>query len=248
MTAPDRKRLAAAAVFATFLVLCIAAGTLAARLQPGGVQALLGRFLAFEHAHGEASWLLAFAIQLLAALCGVLPASIPAIAAGLLYGVPQGFALAACAVLLGAILAFGASRSVFRPWVVAAIARSPRAQRLDAAVTREGWRLVCLLRISPVMPFALTSYALGLTSLAPRTYMLGTLMSLPPLLGYVALGRLARGGLATFLAGGPATGAGRALDAALLGVGVAGTVLLILLFGRMARSALSNDPRRELQT
>ena len=78
--------------------------------------------------------------------------------------------------------------------------------------------------------------------------MLGTLMSLPPLLGYVALGRLARGGLATFLAGGPATGAGRALDAALLGVGVAGTVLLILLFGRMARSALSNDPRRELQT
>ncbi len=239
-------RLVAATALAAVLLLCIAAGSLAARLQPGGLHALLDRFVDFERAHGQASWLIAFAIQLLAALCGVLPASVPAIAAGLLYGVPQGFALCATAVLLGAILAFGASRSVFRPWVQGAIARSPRARRLDAAVAREGWRLVCLLRISPVMPFALTSYALGLTSLAPATYMLGTLMSLPPLLGYVALGRLARGGLATFLAAGPpASGASRALDLALLGVGVVGTVLLILLFGRLARIAFAGDRREE---
>ena len=246
MTAAERKRLAAGATLAALLASCIAAGALAARLQPGGMPALLARFVAFEHAHGQASWLVAFGIQLLAALCGVLPASIPAIAAGLLYGVPQGFALAATAVMLGAMLAFGASRSVFRPWVTGAIARSPRARRLDAAVAREGWRLVCLLRISPVMPFALTSYALGLTSLSTPTYLLGTLMSLPPLLGYVALGQLARHGLATFLTAPPAHGASRVLDLALLGVGVVGTLLLILLFGRLVRIALAGDAR-ELQ-
>ncbi len=241
MTAPERKRLVAAAALAAFLVLCIAAGTLGTRLQPGGMQALLARFVAFEQAHGRASWLIAFAIQLLAALCGVLPASIPAIAAGLLYGIPQGFALAAAAVLLGAILAFGASRSVFRPWVMRAIGRSPRAQRLDAAVAAEGWRLVCLLRISPVMPFALTSYALGLTSLAPSTYMLGTCMSLPPLLGYVALGRLARRGFSLF--GATASPDGRILDLALVGLGAAGTLLLILLLGRLARRVFAPAPR-----
>ncbi len=242
MTSSERKRLALGAALGTFLVLCIAAGTIGARLQPGGMQALLARFIAFEHAHAEASWLIAFAIQLLAALCGVLPASIPAIAAGLLYGVPQGFALAAAAVLLGAILAFGASRSVFRPWVMRAIARSPRAQRLDAAVAREGWRLVCLLRISPVMPFALTSYALGLTSLSTATYMLGTLMSLPPLLGYVALGRLARRGFSLFGTTQPASASGRLLDLALVGLGVAGTLLLILLLGRLARKMFAPAP------
>lgn len=242
MTPPDRRRLAAGTALAACLVLCVAGGTLGARLHPGGIQAWFAWFVAFERAHGEASWLLAFAIQLLAAVCGVLPASIPAIAAGLLYGIPQGFALAAAAVLLGAILAFGASRSIFRPFVVRAIARSPRAQRLDAAVAREGWRLVCLLRLSPVMPFALTSYALGLTSLAPSTYMLGTCMSLPPLLGYVALGRLARRSVALFGGAAPASTDSRLLDLALVGLGAAGTVLLILLLGRLARRAFAPAP------
>ena len=241
-----RPRLVAACALLAVLLLCVGAGFLLARLQPGGTHALLLRFVRFEDAHPAASWVFAFAVELGACLLGVLPASIPAVAAGLLYGIVPGFLLAAVAVLLGAALAFAASRSLLRPFVLRFLARSPRARALDAAVMREGWRLVCLLRISPVMPFALTSYALGVTSLRMTTYLAGTLLSLPPLLGYVALGRLARHGLATFLLDPPVAGPGRVLDLGLLGVGVVGTVLLLLLFGRLARLAVAGGGR-ELQ-
>ena len=62
---------------------------------------------------------------------------------------------------------------------------------MEQALARDGWKLVCLIRISPVMPFAVTSYALGLSSVRFRAYVLGTLASLPPLLAYVLAGRLA---------------------------------------------------------
>jgi uncharacterized membrane protein YdjX (TVP38/TMEM64 family) len=64
---------------------------------------------------------------------------------------------------------------------------TPRASRL----AQDGWRLVCVLRVSPVMPFAMTSYALGLTGISQRAYLLGTLAALPALLGYVTVGALA---------------------------------------------------------
>jgi uncharacterized membrane protein YdjX (TVP38/TMEM64 family) len=54
---------------------------------------------------------------------------------------------------------------------------------------------VALLRISPVMPFSITSYALGFSGISLRDYVLGSLASLPPLLGYVVVGTLAGQGL-----------------------------------------------------
>ncbi|GAC1484520.1 MAG: hypothetical protein NVS2B11_10200 [Acetobacteraceae bacterium] len=100
-----------------------------------------------------------------------------------------------------------------------------RLAGLDAAMGRDGWRFVCLLRISPVMPFALTSYALGLTTIPGRDYLLGTLASLPALMGYVAVGALARHGV-TGGAMGP-------LNWVLLAVGGVATVALILRSGAM---------------
>lgn len=51
------------------------------------------------------------------------------------------------------------------------------------------------------MPFAITSYALGLTSLGLTSYLVGTSASLPPLLLYTALGSFAQRGLKTVSAG-----------------------------------------------
>ena len=48
-----------------------------------------------------------------------------------------------------------------------------------------------LLRISPVMPFAATSYMFGLSSIDPRGYILGTPASLPSLCGNVLIDTLA---------------------------------------------------------
>lgn len=130
-------------------------------------------------------------IQVIIALCGVLPASSAAFGSGMLYGVWKGFFLSAIATLIGAFISFYLSRSIFRSHIEKILKRSARMQKLDHLLHLDGWKLVCLLRISPIMPFALTSYALGLTSISVRSYLLGTLASLPALLGYVVMGHIA---------------------------------------------------------
>jgi uncharacterized membrane protein YdjX (TVP38/TMEM64 family) len=70
-----------------------------------------------------------------------------------------------------------------------------RIHNLDAVIIRDGCRLVCLLRASPLMPFIAVSYLLGCPRSACATTGFGTLAALPALLGYVSLGAFARPGL-----------------------------------------------------
>ncbi len=205
------------------------AGLAAARLWPGGVADLVGRAVATVHGAGRLG-VVAFALlQVFVAASGVLPASLVGLAAGALYGIPRGFALASITTLAGAWLAFRLSRSLLRPRIEGLLARRPRLAHLDAGLARGRWRFVCLLRVSPVMPFAATSYSLGLSSVSAADYLLGTLAALPALLGYVCLGGLAHAGLATNA--GP-------FRLALFAVGLAATLLLTLHVGRLVLLAL----------
>jgi uncharacterized membrane protein YdjX (TVP38/TMEM64 family) len=99
---------------------------------------------------------------------------------------------------------------------------------LDEMIVKDGWRLVALLRVSPVMPFSITSYALGFSGISARDYALGTCASLPPLLGYVVIGAL----------GGMAARGGARVHVVLLAVGVAATVVLSWYLIRLMRRAL----------
>jgi uncharacterized membrane protein YdjX (TVP38/TMEM64 family) len=181
---------------------------------------------------GPLGWAIFFGLQALVALIGFLPASLLGMAAGAVYGVPLGFLLAAAGVLTGAVLAFALARSAFRPGIARLVEGRARLGRMDSAVAKDGWRLVCLMRVSPVMPFSVTSYALGLTAIRFRCYALGTLASLPALLLYVVLGALGVHGLA-------ARDAGQSpLHLALIGVGIAATLLLTLRLGQILARAL----------
>ena len=210
------------------LLALAAIGIVAVRLWPAEVSAGLDAAVRMTRNLGAAGWLVAAAAQVLIALCGILPASVGGLAAGMLYGIVPGFLLSAVGTLIGAALAFLLTRSLLRPLVARALARRPRIDRLDEAVARDGWRLVCLLRISPVMPFAVTSYALGLTSLPFSAYLIGTLAALPALLGYVVLGHLAGASLGALSAPGV-----RPLRWALLAMAIVGTGFLTLRLGRM---------------
>ena len=227
MTGRQALRVAAGLLLGAAII----AGLALARL---GLSDAAGAADRLTHAAAEAGplgWLGFAAAQAAVAMVGVIPASMLGIAAGAVYGFWLGFALAAIGTIGGGWLAFKLARSLLRPWVERLIrARAAgRLAGLDAAVGRDGWRFVCLLRISPVMPFALTSYALGLTEISGRDYLLGTLASLPALAGYVAIGALARQGVlsATNLSGtGP-------LNWALLALGMAATVALIVRSGAL---------------
>jgi uncharacterized membrane protein YdjX (TVP38/TMEM64 family) len=169
-------------------------------------------------------------MQVFVAVSGILPASLLGVVAGAIYGLVPGFFLAAVSTMAGAMLAFLLSRSLFRPTVERVIATRPQLRNFDDSIARDGWRLACLLRISPVMPFSVTSYVLGLSSIDLRSYTIGTLTSLPPLCGYVFIGTLADASLSAWM-----TGAGP-LRWILLGLGVAATLVLIVRLGQIVRS------------
>jgi uncharacterized membrane protein YdjX (TVP38/TMEM64 family) len=173
--------------------------------------------------------------QTIVSIVGVVPASLLGIAAGGVYGVAAGFLLAATGTICGGWIAFMLARSLMRPWITRRLqARTGgRLNDLDAKIARDGWRLVCLLRISPIMPFAFTSYALGLTQVSTRDYMIGTLASLPALLGYVAAGALASHG--AHMVAVPAA-AGGPLQWVLIAVGVLATGFLIFRSGALLKS------------
>lgn len=179
---------------------------------------------------GPAGWVVFTLAQMVVAMAGIVPASLLGIAAGAVYGLFQGFLIASVGTLLGGWFAFKLARSLLRDWVEQRMARSGgrRFADLDAAVARDGWRFVCLLRISPIMPFAMTSYALGLSRIAGRDYLLGTLASLPALAGYVGVGALTEQGLQTSNSG---TSLEIVVRWVLLGLSAAATVALILRSG-----------------
>jgi uncharacterized membrane protein YdjX (TVP38/TMEM64 family) len=167
-------------------------------------------------------------LQVFVAMSGVLPASLLGVAAGTIYGLVPGFLLAAVSTMAGAVFAFVLSRSLFRPTVERLIAR-PTLRNFDALIAQDGWRLVCLLRMSPVMPFSVTSYMLGLSSIGLRDYTMGTLASLPALCGYVFIGTLADASLSAWM-----TGAGP-LRWILLGIGGMATLILTIRLGQIVR-------------
>jgi len=198
----------------------------------GGMRAALG----WAQATRGVGWIAFAALQVVVVTSGVLPASLAGIAAGAVYGVPLGFGLAASSTMAGALVTLTISRSLAREWVERFIRRRPRLQDLDRMLARDGVRMVCLLRLSPVMPFAATSYALGLSSVSLRDYLIGTTASLPALLGYVMLGRITAMGLAAGEAGW--------LHWGLLGIGAIATAGLTLRLGQLLSRARILPPLR----
>jgi uncharacterized membrane protein YdjX (TVP38/TMEM64 family) len=187
---------------------------------------------------GHHNWLWFLLLQTLVAISGFVPASLVGIAAGTVYGLLYGFMLATASALIGSFVAFALGRSILRPWVEEVVSKRPHFQRLDDAIAQNGWRSVALLRLSPVMPFALTSYTLGLTAITWRNYILGTLASLPSLFCYVALGHLTRTGLEVFNSG-PSS-----IKLVMLAIGVVATAGLAINFGRLLKSALAKEAPR----
>ncbi len=182
-------------------------------------RAWLSRLTTQAYAFGAEHWLAFGAGQVAVVACGVLPASVMAVMAGAAYGLAKGLLISVIATMLGGWIAFMLSRSILRPWIEKLLSRSTFSSKFDAAIEGEGWRFIFLLRISPVMPFALTSYGLGLTSVRQRDFLIGTLASLPALVSYVAIGAMGRQGMSMSL-----SNAGAA-QWALLGIGVIALVV-----------------------
>ena len=119
----------------------------------------------------------------------MIPGSIVTLMIGAIYGPWLGTALVSPASVLGATLAFLLGRNVFRESIERRMADSPRFTALQAAMEKEGFKILTLVRLSPIFPYTLVNYAFGLTRVRPIHYVLGSFLGmLPGTLMYVYLG------------------------------------------------------------
>lgn len=121
----------------------------------------------------------------------MLPASLLSLGAGVLYGIGWGTVYVLIAALIGATLAFLIGRHVSRDWVRRQMQDHPQFRAIETAIAREGLRFVFLVRLSPIVPFNLLNYALGLTPISLRDYVIGSFGIVPGTFLYVSLGALA---------------------------------------------------------
>lgn len=169
---------------AGILIGIVFAGAIATHIAGPQIQAWLEACRA-EGAYGA---LLLWIATVIVAMIGFVPASIMGAAAGLVYGDETGFLLSASAIMAGAAAAMAVTRFGLRDKIRKLTARYGRLDKIDRAVTREGWKFVGLVRLSPVMPFSVASYMLAMTGVSFKDYMLGTIASLPALFLYVMAG------------------------------------------------------------
>jgi uncharacterized membrane protein YdjX (TVP38/TMEM64 family) len=137
-------------------------------------------FMTWVHGLGWPGGLLLMAVY---ALCCVtlLPGSVLTLGAGAIYGLFPGTALISMGSLLGATTSFLASRYLLRGWLTKKLSGNKKFIQLDTAVGREGWKIVILSRLSPIFPFSLLNYGLGLTRISVGQFMLASWLGTLPL-------------------------------------------------------------------
>lgn len=116
-----------------------------------------------------------------------------AVLAGALYG-PWGGGVLLMVLSLGVdLVAFYLARLGRGPFARLG-ERFPGLARLDAALGEGGFLAVCLLRLSPLAPYGVLNYALGLTRVGPVAFLAGTAVgSLPATVLFLVLGHGAAG-------------------------------------------------------
>lgn len=162
-----------------------------------------------------------------------LPGSILTLGAGAAFGLWRGLALVSIGSTLGACAAFLVGRYLLRSWVSRKLEKVPAFAAVAGAVGEEGWKVVLLTRLSPVLPFNLLNYAYGLTTVSFWEYALASWLGMiPGTFLYVYLGAAA---------GEAARGGSRArtvAEWALYAAGLAATAVAAWLVGRTAKRAL----------
>ena len=188
------------------------------------------------HGAGALGVVLFVAVYLVAPVV-LLPASVLTLGAGFLYGRLYGTLLASPVSVAAASIAFFLGRTLARRAVERRLKSDRRFSAIDKAVADNGFKIVFLLRLSPVIPFNLLNYALGLTQVPFRTYLLASFLGmLPGTFLYVSLGAAATSAADLGKAHGPS---------AALWVGLAATAAVVVVITLIARRALQRALRQK---
>jgi uncharacterized membrane protein YdjX (TVP38/TMEM64 family) len=174
----------------------------------------------------------------------LLPGGVLAIGAGLFFGLWWGWLFNVIGAALGAAVALSLARRWGRAWVEKRINPNGRFARLNAAVTREGPKIILLSYAHPLFPTSLLNYLYGLTRIPLRICIpCIAIGQAPGMFLYAYLGRFAQSGLRAWRGENNLS----ALDWALW---IGGLILTLVVTTALARLALrliaeSREPEPE---
>ena len=147
------------------------------------------------------------------------------------FGFWRGVPIAISSATLAAAVGFVIARRLGRTWVEQRVAGSRWMTAIDAAVAEGGWKVILLLRLSPVVPFSIANYLYGLTPVKLWRYVVASFFGMIP--GGVMYVYLGSTGVAA------ASGnTGSVLQTLLLAVGAIATVALCVYVSWLARRKL----------
>jgi uncharacterized membrane protein YdjX (TVP38/TMEM64 family) len=165
------------------------------------------------------------------------PGSILTIGAGFAFGLWKGFLAVSAGSTLGAALAFLVARFIARDKVEAIAKGNDKFRRLDNAIGKQGAKLIFLLRLSPVIPFNISNYFYGLTSVKFWPYVLVSWIGMiPGTFLFVYIGAASQVAVS-------AASSGQAVKHgwqywAFTSVGLAATIMVTIWVTKIAREAL----------
>ena len=178
----------------------------------------------------------AFALLYTLAALLLLPGAALTLAAGALFGVALGTLTAWIAAPAAAAGAFLLARHGARNKVAERARNHPRFGAIDRAIGERGWKIVALLRLSPAIPFSLSNYLYGLTSIRFVPYLVtSALAMLPGTFLYVSFGAAAARGVESAAGGASETSL---LEWGLRAAGLLATLGTVLYAAAIARRAL----------
>ncbi|KQK10936.1 uncharacterized protein LOC100826326 [Brachypodium distachyon] len=156
------------------------------------INTFLTQFSGFIEGYGPAGYAL-----FILAYAGLEVLAIPAIpltmSAGLLFGSVTGTIMVSISGTLAASLAFLIARYFARERILKMVEGNKKFLAIDKAIGENGFKVVTLLRLSPLLPFSLGNYLYGLTSVKFLPYVLGSWLGmLPGTWAYVSAGAFGR--------------------------------------------------------
>lgn len=213
------------------LVTAVVALIVVVRLLP--VARWLLEFQAWAAHLGPAAGMIYGFVYIGAALLFI-PGSILTLGAGVVFGLVWGTVIVSLASTVAAALAFLVARYAARRRIEEVARGNQKFHAIDQAIGLKGWKVVLLLRLSPVVPFSLSNYLYGLTAVRFWPYVVASWAGmLPGTVLYIYLGMAGRSAAAG--------GARNVWEWILLGAGLAATVFVTILLARVARRQLQKS-------
>eukprot|EP01018_Ginkgo_biloba_P010135 Gb_39382 [translate_table: standard] len=201
------------------------------------INAFLTQFSDFIDGYGPAGYALFVAVY-----AGLEIFAIPAIpltmSAGLLFGNVTGTIIVSISGTIAATVAFLIARYFARERILKLVEGNKKFVAIDKAIGENGFRVVTLLRLSPLLPFSLGNYLYGLTSVKLAPYVLGSWLGmLPGTWAYVSAGAFGRAFIQEEVEGSVHGGNEQLLT---LGLGLLATALAATYVTRLAKDAVKD--------